>query len=206
MAVVLRGGRFSTAAAAAGLRDLLEDLEGASVLGIDMPIGFPERGLRRADSEARSLVGRLHATVFPVPPRAAFEAATYARARRVAQRTWGRKLSAQSYALRRKVLELDSIAAHDHRIIEVHPEVSFRTMAGRPLLFSKRAWNGQHRRRALLAAEGIVLPEQLDEAGRVPVDDLLDAAAVAWTAERHRSGRAQTLPSDPAPGEPVIHV
>lgn len=48
---------------------------------------------------------------------------------------------------------------------------------------------------------GIELP---DAAGAVPVDDLLDACAIAWSADRRGRGEALTLPADPAPGEPVI--
>jgi predicted RNase H-like nuclease len=40
----------------------------------------------------------------------------------------------------------------------------------------------------------------------VPADDILDAAAVAWTATRIASGRAASLPSPPQPddaGRPI---
>lgn len=205
VAVVLRDGRFGAAVAARRLSDLLSGFDEASVVGIDMPIGFPTRGTRLADEEARRLVGRLRSSVFLVPPRSVMEASTYLKARRVARRVWHRSVSAQTYALRGRMLEVEAAAVSDPRLIEVHPEVSFQAMAGEPLQFSKRSWNGQHRRSGLLAAHGIELPATLERAGRVPVDDLLDAAAVAWSAERHLLGRAAQLPADADPAvEPVI--
>ncbi len=55
------------------------------------------------------------------------------------------------------------------------------------------------RRRTFLAAHGIELGDDLAAAGRVPVDDVLDAAAVAWTAGRIAAGVALCLPTGPTP-------
>ena len=77
---------------------------------------------------------------------------------------------------------------------EVHPEVSFHALAGRPLAASKRQWNGQMERRALLAGVGIRIPDALGEAGTVAVDDILDAAAAAWSAGRIASGGGGLTP------------
>src|SRR3712207_3556125 len=55
-------------------------------------------------------------------------------------------------------------------------------MAGAPLAYAKKTWSGQARRRELLARHGIVLPDMLGPAGQAPPDDVLDAAAVAWSA------------------------
>jgi len=69
-------------------------------------------------------------------------------------------------------------------------------MKGAPLNHAKKTWNGQMERRALLAAEGIELPDTLDDpAGKIPPDDILDAAATAWTAWRCARGRANSLPN-----------
>ena len=74
------------------------------------------------------------------------------------------------------------IAPGNHRVIEVHPEVCFRAMKGEPLDYSKHSWNGQAERRRLIAGAGIDLPDHILDAGKVPSDDLLDAAVAAWTA------------------------
>ena len=78
-------------------------------------------------------------------------------------------------------------------------------LAGEPLAFAKRTWNGHRERLALLAGAGIHIPEHLD-AGLVAADDVLDAAIAAWTATRIARGEHLTIPDDPEPGEPVIHA
>jgi predicted RNase H-like nuclease len=70
-------------------------------------------------------------------------------------------------------------------------------MAGEPLTYAKKTWTGQARRRELLARHGIVLPDQLGPAGQAPPDDVLDAAAVAWSAHRKATGVALSHPSPP---------
>lgn len=134
-------------------------------------------------------VGPRRGSVFPTPPRAALLAASYADARRVLP-----SLSAQSFALGRKILEVAGCL--QERVFEVHPEVSFAALAGRHLRHAKRTWNGQTARRLLLASAGIVLPDEL-AAGRAAADDVLDTAVAAWTAARKASGQAATLPPEP---------
>ena len=86
----------------------------------------------------------------------------------------------------------------DTLVCEVHPELSFAEMAGEVLAERKTTWAGAMRRRALLAAHGLTLPDDLGSAGReAKVDDVLDAAAVAWTARRIAGGRARTFPDPP---------
>ena len=88
--------------------------------------------------------------------------------------------------------------ASDRVVIEVHPEVCFATMAGRPLANSKSSWAGVEERRRILTDAGIDLPAELGLAGAsAAVDDVLDAAAASWTASRFVTGRAGSYP--PAP-------
>jgi predicted RNase H-like nuclease len=110
--------------------------------------------------------------------------------------------SAQGWAIGRAILEVQRF--RDARVREVHPEVSFAALAGRPLAFGKKTWNGHHDRTALIHAGGIDIPRRLD-AGLVAADDVLDAAVTAWTATRIARAEHRTLPADPRPGEPVIH-
>jgi predicted RNase H-like nuclease len=79
------------------------------------------------------------------------------------------------------------------RVVEVHPEASFREMAGAPLGANKKSYDGLMMRLELLEKGGIFLPKKLS-IGRVAVDDVLDAAAAAWTANRYAEGRAKSLP------------
>jgi predicted RNase H-like nuclease len=124
---------------------------------------------------------------------------TYDEANDLSKREYERGISRQAYGLRSKILEVDPIAAKDDRIIETHPEVCFRAMKGQPLAYSKKTWNGQAERRRLIADAGIDLPQHLPDAGNTPPDDLLDAAAAAWTAWRVSQGQAKVLP-EPAAG------
>jgi predicted RNase H-like nuclease len=86
----------------------------------------------------------------------------------------------------------------------VHPEVSFAAMLRRPLRYSKRTWDGFKERSRILRAAGLEIPDRLQGLGRASVDDVLDAIAAAWSATRIAAGSAQTLPADPAEGEPRI--
>ncbi len=89
----------------------------------------------------------------------------------------------------------------------MHPEVSFYALAGGvPPAYAKKTWRGQNLRRSLLAEAGLVLPDELGDADRVPVDDVLDAAAAAWSAHRIATGTASRVPETPetdAEGHPV---
>jgi predicted RNase H-like nuclease len=53
----------------------------------------------------------------------------------------------------------------------------------------------------VLARAGISLPDDLAAAGTVPADDILDAAAVAWTAARIARGQAASFPDPPQPDD-----
>jgi predicted RNase H-like nuclease len=197
IAVALVDGRFDDAVLERRFPALLERFGDADMFGVDVPIGLPEPGARRrADVEAREIVGGRGSSVFFTPSREALEAPTYGDARAIAPST-----SAQGWALRTAILDVARI--DDRRVREVHPEVSFAVLSGAPLAFAKRTWNGQNERLALLRRAGITIPKRLD-AGLVPVDDVLDAAIAAWTASRIARGEHVTVPPDPAPGEAVI--
>ena len=199
IAVALEDGCFVDAALERRFSALLERYPEAVVAGVDVPIGLPELGQRRrADIEARAVVGPRRSSVFFTPSRPALEVPTYREARAIAPST-----SAQGWALRSAILDVDGV--RDRRVREVHPEVSFAVLAGRPLAFAKRTWNGQRERVRLLRGAGIQIPESID-AGLVPADDVLDAAIVAWSATRIGRGEHLTIPADPEPGEPVIHA
>lgn len=73
-------------------------------------------------------------------------------------------------------------------------------MARAPLEVGKTNWAGQCQRRVLLERADIVIPSELGEAGvRAAADDVLDAAAAAWSAQRHASGQSVRL--DPVCGD-----
>jgi len=193
IAVTLEDGHFAGVARCASFADVLR--LGAAIAGVDIPIGV---GPRRADGEARRFVGPRASSVFPSLPQAALDAESYPAALAACRTATGKGISKQAWMLRAKILEVQ--AHRNTGVIEVHPEVSFRALAGRTLP-SKHAPEGLAERRHVLATAGLELPER--EPG-VPEVDLLDAAAVAWSAWRALRGEARTLPPDPGPGEPTI--
>jgi predicted RNase H-like nuclease len=204
VAVVLRDGRFATARAAPTLLEIVEGAPEAAAVAVDIPIGLPVQGKRRADEEARAFIGIRRSSVFWAPPRVALLAETHVAAVAACRAREAPGISQQAYALRRKILEVEPIAASDPRVAEIHPEVSFRELAGGTLA-GKKTWNGQHHRRAALARAGIELPDELPgPAASAPVDDVLDAAVAAWSASRIAASRAKTFPCDAAAGEPRI--
>ena len=199
IAILLDDGRFSRAVVGNSLNGMVGQFSDAACIGVDMPVGLVEAGSRDADLAARSfLSGHRKSSVFPTPPYPATQESSYESAAATARRVNdGKGLSKQAYALIPKIIEVDTVAARDDRIHEVHPEVSFKVLAGRDLKFPKKTWSGQNDRRNLLAAAGIVIPDDLGETSEVPADDVLDAAIVAWSAQRIASGQACSFPSEP---------
>ena len=183
-----------------GLVALVRETTPVEVVAIDIPIGLPDSSGRLADSEARrALVGK-SSSLFSTPVRAALEAGSYAEARAAnLAATGGRtSVSAQAYALREKVLQVDAWVRSQPgvEVIEVHPEISFARMAGAPVLARKKDADGVRARREALAAHGIVAPPWFRGAG-FGEDDLLDACAAAWSAVRHSLGVSESFPATP---------
>lgn len=197
---VLLAGSTATIHVAATIRDLLDtaDVEArAEVVAIDIPIGLPDAGKRAADALARTRVGPRASSVFTTATRAALHAATHAEAVVVNRGLAGSGLSIQAYGLRTKILEVDAWARTAGRtVIEVHPEVSFAELNGGHLATAKSTAGGLDQRRAALLRQGIEVPATFRRP-RVGADDVLDAAAAAWTARRYAAGEAFSLPDPP---------
>jgi predicted RNase H-like nuclease len=169
------------------------------VVAIDIPIGLPDAGRRAADVLAKAAIGSLRSSVFMTPVRAALQEPDHATAVAVNRRLAGEGFSIQAFALRPKLVEVEQyVRVTTLRVIEVHPEVSFARMHGRPLPSRKATWAGAEARRRLLADHGIRLSGGLGLAGlNAGVDDVLDAGAAAWTASRYAAGQAISLPDPP---------
>jgi predicted RNase H-like nuclease len=67
-------------------------------------------------------------------------------------------------------------------------------MAGAPLAASKHTAPGRDERRRLLAQAGLEIPPATPA---TLIGDILDAAAVAWSARRIAAGQAVTVPAIP---------
>ncbi|MFF0133072.1 DUF429 domain-containing protein [Streptomyces mirabilis] len=191
----LTDGAYADSLVEGRLDTLIERAAGAQVIAVDMPLGLVEKGWRAADLAAKALLGVRRSSVFLIAPRPAWQEREYSAAGDRCQELTGNRLSQQAWALAPKLLEARACWLSDERVHEVHPEVSFCALAdGVPLAYAKKTWRGQHLRRSLLAQAGIVLPELLGEADRIPADDVLDAAVAAWSAHRIALGTADRVP------------
>ncbi|MEU4438618.1 DUF429 domain-containing protein [Micromonospora chalcea] len=198
VAIELHGGSFAGAHIAADLPALLAERDDHRVVGIDMPLGLAEAGWRKADTAAAAALGTARSTVFRVPPRPVWREEEYESAVERCREITGQGFSRQAWALRAKLLEANAYRDSErHQVYEVHPEVSFRAIGEGCPLVPKKTWQGQMQRRDLLLKIGIEVPTELGAAGRAGPDDVLDAAAAAWSAHRIATGRAVSYPDPP---------
>jgi len=161
-------------------------------LGIDIPIGLLD-GPRACDIEARKLLGwPRRNSVFPAPCRAALRANSYAEASATNRLKTEKGLTQQAWGIASKIKQVDDAITPDCQqwAFEVHPEVCFWALNGqRAMAHNKKSKEGVAERLSLLSP---IFPEiQRHLAARPPnvgKDDLLDAAAAAWTALRHCRG------------------
>lgn len=164
------------------------------ILGIDIPMGLLDRaveGGRDCDRAARALLGRPRGTsVFSPPARRALHARLEDASDRNRETGPGAPgLSRQSCAIIPKIRQVDEFLTRSlqRRVVEVHPELSFYEMnRNRPVVEPKKTAAGRKRRiRLLEGAWGRKLSDFIESRPRrVGRDDIIDAMAVCWTAER----------------------
>ncbi len=178
------------------------------VIAVDIPIGIEDSWPRSADEEARAVLGwPRRNSVFPAPIRSALRACTRESASKITRRIVGKGVGAQAWGIFPKVRQVDDVlrqAPDLHRItFEVHPEVSFWAMNDRRAMTAKKSssdgWKERHR--LLCLAFGPDYFEQVrgiePRKTWVADDDILDAFAALWTAERIARGESRTLPEEP---------
>jgi predicted RNase H-like nuclease len=175
------------------------------VTAIDIPIGLPSRErLRTVDGVARKRLGARASSVFPSPPRATlpFASISYESACDAAAAECGKRLSKQSFAILPKIKAVDTVLRESpelvERVFEIHPELCFYAWNGRrPMRHPKQSGFGFTERIELVrtvfgnAAEEI--RERISRAAAND-DDILDAFAALWTAQRIHAGTAERLP------------
>ena len=176
----------------------------AAVSAVDIPIGLTDAGPRRCDQLARAMLSpHRAASVFSAPLRPMLEAATRAEAGEIRRRIEGKSVSAQAWNICPRIREMDRLITPrlQRRVVEVHPEVSFAAWSGEPMHDPKKTKSGRAVRAALI--DGMFGPAAREAARRrhwvrdVGHDDLHDAFAALWTAERIWRGEAKRLPESP---------
>jgi predicted RNase H-like nuclease len=162
-----------------------------AILAIDIPIGLLD-GSRVCDKAARKLLGQPRgSSVFAAPCRTALSAKTHAAASATNLRITGKGMSQQAWGIASKIKQIDDAITSDCQrwAFEVHPEVCFWALnQRRPMKHNKKTKEGAAERVALLGRVFPQLETHLVKRPRaVGADDLIDAAAAAWTALRcHR--------------------
>lgn len=110
------------------IQDLLRLPENPAIIAVDVPIGLPDvtlRGGRTCERLARNIVGAGRArSVISTVGRIALAAATRTEADILSRAAEGIGISAHSWGLKEKLLEVDAMMTTDLQqvIHEVHPE------------------------------------------------------------------------------------
>ena len=165
-----------------------------AAVGVDIPLGLPDGARRRAcDVQTAARLGPARSSVFPAPPRAVLAAPTYAEACTVARRLTGRAISVQTFQIGAKILDWESVPAPPDRVVEVHPELSLRTLAPEVRFAPKKSARGAGQRIAALARWVDPARALADLPVGARLDDVLDALAVAWSAARWADGAAEVI-------------
>lgn len=201
------------AAVLATFAQLLDWAPAPAVIGIDMPVGLAADASRDCDTQARRRLGWPRATsVFSPPARGVLGATSYEDACARNRAAVGRAISKQAFNILPKIAEVDTVLQtlpkQPQRVFEVHPELAFMALArlrsgashaergssqSKGLIEPKRTAAGHARRLALMPAEyRAAVDHALAHRLRVQcaTDDVLDAFAVLWSAERCAMGEA----------------
>lgn len=172
-----------------------------ALAAIDIPIGLPDSGAREADGLARKFIGPRASSVFPCPIRPALDATSWEEACDITYKHNGHRISRQTFAILPKIRAVDEcVRSTDlrQRLFEVHPEVSFASWQGAPTLHAKKDVRGHEQRRALIAEHfgPEAFASVVSQIGprSVAADDIADAFAALWSAERLLADTAQRLP------------
>jgi predicted RNase H-like nuclease len=188
------------------LLDTLHELpfESIALVAIDIPLGLPDSGARSCDTSTRKRLGKgRSSSVFSAPIRPLLDCTTYSEACDLGRSIDGRAISKQTWNIIDKIRDADSFLAAPQRrfpVHEVHPELSFATWTDSSALPSKKTEDGKLARHGLV--ERYVPGAFIHIRSSLPRtacrdDDILDALAAVWSAERLHLGTALRFPSAP---------
>ena len=181
-------------------REVLDLEPKPSIIAVDIPIGLLDEarsGGRECDKKARQLLGTpRRSSVFTLPTRPALVSATYEEAQ-----SFGTGMSHQAFGILPKIREVDQLTSPElqETVHEVHPELCFYGLTGKPMDHKKKSTEGKAQR---LRALHNSFPGVARALGRFPrsqvaSDDILDAYAAVWTAVRIADNSAKRIPARP---------
>ncbi len=188
----------------ATIQELLRAQPAPAIFAINIPIGLLRSGVRECDVEARALLGKPRSSsVLPVPVRAVLRARSYPAACAVSIGVEGKKITKQAWSIVPNVRTVDAAlranGALAERVYEVHAELSYMQLAGgRAMKESKASAAGLGARRRLLAKHFAPWLAQVLAERRAlgsAEDDVLDAFAALWTAERIAAKKQLRVPA-----------
>ena len=206
-------------------KDLLAHYATAKLILVDIPIGLPDGpDGRLCDNQARRKLGHPRRTsVFPTPTRQTAQmvhsGANYSSACDNEKVITNKKISKQAFAISGKIHEVDYCLIEkecdSHPVVrEVHPEVCFWALKGKPMTNRKGAQSGVKERINVLQKQYLKPEAQeiFDVACSkffrkcVAKDDVLDALVASVTAREGWRNNLHTLPKDPTEGQQqIIH-
>jgi predicted RNase H-like nuclease len=193
--VALTDGRSLVLHSAPTVSAVLDLTAHCAAVGVDMPLHMPEKDYRPCELEAKALLGPARSSIFHTPVRAVLDTDSYIDACAVSRAVTGKAISKQSWYLLPSIRAWIAADVDRSRIVEVHPETTFRVV-GDGVTASKKTAQGAGQRLKALSA---FLPAAalVDAMATVPagpaMDDVLDAIAAAWSAARYAAGVARIL-------------
>jgi predicted RNase H-like nuclease len=173
--------------------DVLVLTADCAAVGVDMPLAIPDAGVRASETAVRTFLGPARSSLFPTPVRDAVYAPSWEEACVIARARTGKAISKQSWFLTAHIRAWEDAAPDPSRVVEVHPESSFRALAPTVTFTSKKRARGVAQRIAALSAvvDTVELLDSVRSLADGPaMDDVLDAVAAAWSARRWLTGEA----------------
>ncbi|MBM3546071.1 MAG: DUF429 domain-containing protein [Alphaproteobacteria bacterium] len=188
------------------LSDVLDGATDLDMIAVDVPIGLLdvyEVGGRACDRAARKFLGRPRgSSVFPAPVRPVLAANSWHEACALSRAAGphGKAVTKQTFAILPKIKEVDELLGERPElrkvVREVHPEVCFRELAGKPMIHHKASVKGRDERRCVLTSS-FADWHLVEKSGRnqgIPIEDILDAGVACWSALRLADNKGRSLP------------